>query len=285
LPPQDPRAISNPIHWTRLSDSVCTLAEVAYPRCVEIAGKVAIVTGAGSGIGRACAHTLAARGASVVVADIDETGGSDTVATITEAGGSAEFTRVDVSKLEDLAAMFDVTQEHFGGFDILCNNAGIVCGEPLWPVTDPQTLLSQILINLGAVILGTRLAVDGLAARGGGSIVNVASIGALLPLEDEPGYSATKAGVVMFTRACTGLMGTHGVRVNAVLPGLIDTPLLAKSGDGSTEAPWAQLARALLPLHSPTVVADAIIEILEDDSLAGQYRIVGDLPDFVRDMM
>ena len=88
-------------------------------------------------------------------------------------------------------------------------------------------------------------------ANGGGAVVNIASLGALLPLEDEPGYSATKAGVVMFTRACAALKASHNIRVNAVLPGLVDTPLLAKSGDGSTEAAWAQQARQILPASLP----------------------------------
>jgi NAD(P)-dependent dehydrogenase (short-subunit alcohol dehydrogenase family) len=252
---------------------------------MEIAGKVAVITGAGSGIGRACARSLAARSASVVVADIDEGGGRKTVETITAEGGTAEFIRVDVSRFADLSAMFDYTREQFGGLDILCNNAGIVCGEPLWPGTDPQLLATQVMVNLGAVVLGTRLAVDLLGSRGGGVVVNIASLGALLPLEDEPGYSATKAGVVMFTRACAGLKRTHNIRVNAVLPALVDTPLLAKSGDGSTEAEWARQARQFFSILSPDDVADAVVEIVVDESLAGHYRIVGQLPDFVTEML
>jgi NAD(P)-dependent dehydrogenase (short-subunit alcohol dehydrogenase family) len=252
---------------------------------MEIAGKTAIVTGAGSGIGRACADSLAALGAAVLVADIDEDGGHGTVATITQAGGTAVFVHVDVRRLEDLSAMFDVAADHFGGLDILCNNAGVVCGEPLWPATDPHTLASQVAVNLGAVILGTRLAIDRFGARGGGVVVNIASIGALLPLEEEPGYSATKAGVVMFTRACANLHRTHNIRVNAVLPALVDTPLLAKSGDGSTEAAWASQARQLLPLLSPDDVAAAVIDLVQDESVAGHYRIVGELPDFVAEML
>ena len=251
---------------------------------MDIVGKVAVITGAGSGIGRTCARSLADRGAAVVVADIDPVGGHETVSNITAQGGTAEFVQVDVSRIDDLAAMFAAATARFGGFDILCNNAGIVCGAPLWPATDPRLLMTQVVVNLGAVIIGTRLAIEPLRARGGGVVVNTASLGALLPLEDEPGYSATKAGVVMFTRACAPLRRTHNIRVNAVLPGLVDTPLLAKSGDGSTEAAWARQAREILPLLSPDDVADAVIEIVRDDTLAGHYRIVGDLPDFVTEM-
>jgi NAD(P)-dependent dehydrogenase (short-subunit alcohol dehydrogenase family) len=252
---------------------------------VEIDGKVAVVTGAGSGIGAACAQALAALGSSVVVADIDERGGQDVVGGISEGGGTAVYVRTDVAHIRDLTAMFDMTVERFGGIDILCNNAGVVCGEPVWPATDPTALAHQVTINLGAVIVGTRLALDHLRRRGGGAIVNIASLGALLPLEEEPGYSATKAGVVMFTRACAGLHRTHGIRVNAVLPALVDTPLLGKSGDGTTEAAWARQAREILPLLTPGEVADAVVELARDDSLAGHYRIVGDLPDFVAEML
>ena len=244
-----------------------------------------MVTGAGSGIGAACARSLAALGSSVVVADIDERGGQATVGAIVEAGGSAVFAWTDVTRFGDLTAMFDTATEHFGGTDILCNNAGIVCGEPVWPATEPSLLAAQVAVNLGAVIVGTRIAVDHLERRGGGAVVNIASLGALLPLEEEPAYSATKAGVVMFTWACAGLQRTHGIRVNAVLPALVDTPLLGKSGDGTTEAAWARQAREILPLLAPEEVADAVVELVRDDGLAGHYRIVGELPDFVAGML
>jgi len=252
---------------------------------MDIAGKTAIVTGAGSGIGRACALALAGQGAAVLVADIDEDRGRETVSALEAGGGTAEYVATDVSRLDDLEAMFDAARTRLGGFDILFNNAGIVCGEPLWPATPPERLERQLLVNLGAVMLGTRLAVDQLAGRGGGVVVNTASIGALLPLAEEPGYSATKAGVVMFTKACAGLAQSHNVRVNAVLPALVDTPLLAKSGDGSTEAGWAQTARQFFSLLSSDDVAAVMVDMARDDSLAGQSRIVGELPDFVVEML
>jgi NAD(P)-dependent dehydrogenase (short-subunit alcohol dehydrogenase family) len=252
---------------------------------MDIAGKVAVVTGAASGIGRGIARSLAERGASVLVADVDEDGARACVGDIEAARGRAVSCHTDVTRTEDLVAMLDAAADHFGGFDILVNNAGIVCGEPLWPRTDPAVLARQVAVNLTAVIVGTRLAVEPLQRRGGGAVVNTASIGALLPLGDEPGYSATKAGVLMFTRACAGLAASHGVRVNTVLPGLVDTPLLAKSGDGTREAAWASEARAFMPLLSTDDVADAVVELIEDDTQAGAHRIVGELPDFVRSML
>jgi NAD(P)-dependent dehydrogenase (short-subunit alcohol dehydrogenase family) len=251
---------------------------------MQLTGKVAVVTGAASGIGRACARALAESGAAVLVADVDAAGGAETVASVTSEGGTAAFFRADVRQVEEIAAMLDAAIERFGGLDVLCNNAGIVCGEPLWPTTPPERLADQVAINLGAVILGTRLAIDRFGPDGG-VVVNTASIGALLPLEDEPGYSATKAGVVMFTRACTSLATTRRIRVNTILPGLVETPLLAKSGDGSNEAGWASMARGFMPMLTPEYVAGEVLDIVGDDTLAGHCRIVGELPDFVTEMV
>jgi 15-hydroxyprostaglandin dehydrogenase (NAD) len=252
---------------------------------MEIQGKTAVVTGGGSGIGRTTALTLAAKGANVVVADIDDATAKETVTLLRDAGGIAEAVTVDVTDVDQVEAMFDATEAAFGGVDILHNNAGIVCGQPLWPETSAARLLQQLSVNLGAVIIGTRLAVDRMGPRGGGVIVNTGSVASLLPMPDEPVYSASKAGVLMFTRACAGLYGSHRIRVNAVLPGLVETPLLDKSGDGSTRAEWTQIAQAIMPLLQPEEVAAAVVEFVENDDLAGDYRIVGELPDFVREMI
>src|SRR5436309_5278389 len=191
---------------------------------MELAGKTAVVTGAGSGIGRASALAFAADGANVLVADVVPAGGRETVAMIEDAGGKAHFVEVDVTNPVLLRDMLDEAEKTFGGVDVLHNNAGIVCGEPHWPETDGATLLRQVTINLGAVVAGTRLAVDYLARRGGGAIVNTASMASVLPLVEEPAYSATKAGVLMFTRTCAGMEATHNIRVTAVLPGLVTPP-------------------------------------------------------------
>jgi NAD(P)-dependent dehydrogenase (short-subunit alcohol dehydrogenase family) len=251
---------------------------------MDLAGSTAVVTGAASGIGRASALAMAAQGANVVVGDVDEEGGRQTVEAISGAGGTATFVGCDVTRVEDLRATFDAAAAAYGSLDVVHNNAGIVCGEPHFPDTAPEVLLRQVMVNLGGVVIGTRIAVDHMAGRGG-AVVNTASIGSLLPLAEEPAYSATKAGVLMFTRACAGLHATHKVRVNTVLPGLVETSLLAKSGDGIHEAPWVTVARQLLPVIDVDDVVAAVIEFIHDDGAAGQHRIVGDLPAEVADML
>ena len=244
---------------------------------MDIEGKVAIVTGAGSGIGRASALALAGAGASVVVADIDPAGGEETVALIHDAGGQAAFVRTDVTEPRSLEAMFEFAVEQFGGVDIVHNNAGVVSGQPEWPDITPETLLRVMNVNLGGVIVGIQMAIPYLRQRGGGAIVNTASLASLYPMTVDPIYSATKAGVTMFSRACAPL-AEEGIRVNSVLPSLIDTPLLPKSGDGDRWADWAYMARDTLGILKPEAVAEAVLELIRDDEAVAQEVIVGELP-------
>jgi NAD(P)-dependent dehydrogenase (short-subunit alcohol dehydrogenase family) len=244
---------------------------------VELEGKVAVVTGAGSGIGRATALAFARAGTTVVAADIDEATAAETVGLVHDAGGQASGVRTDVTEPRSLEAMFASGEAAHGGVDIVFNNAGLVCGEPLWPDITPETLLRVMAVNLGGVVVGTRLAIPALRRRGGGAIVNTASMAALFPLTADPIYSATKAGVAMFTRACAPL-AEEGIRVNAVLPGLVDTPLLPKSGDGQRWADWALAAESVMGLLSPDDIAAAVLELVRDDSAVAEERVVGGLP-------
>jgi NAD(P)-dependent dehydrogenase (short-subunit alcohol dehydrogenase family) len=244
---------------------------------VEVEGSVAIVTGAGSGIGRATARALARGGATVVAADIDESAAAETVGFVHDAGGRASSLRVDVTEPRSVEAMFAAAERDHGGVDVVHNNAGLVSGEPLWPDITPETLLRVMNVNLGGVVLGIRLAVPVLRRRGGGAIVNTASMAALFPLTPDPIYSATKAGVTMFTRACAPL-AEEGIRVNAVLPGLVDTPLLGKSGDGDRWADWAYAARDIMGLLDADDVAAAVLDLVRDDTAVAQERVVGSIP-------
>ncbi|HEY8218100.1 MAG TPA: SDR family oxidoreductase [Acidimicrobiia bacterium] len=245
---------------------------------MELQGRVAVVTGAGSGIGRATALAFAREGTAVLIADVDDAGGEGTVGLVHDLGGSAEFVRTDVTEPRSLEAMFETAEAEFGGVDIVHNNAGLVCGEPLWPDITPETLLRVMSVNLGGVVIGTRLAIPVLRRRGGGAIVNTASMAALFPMTVDPIYSATKAGVMMFTRACAPL-AEEGIRVNCVLPGLVDTPLLPKSGDGERWADWAYAARDHMGLMDADVVAEAVLDLVRDDDAVAQERVVGALPE------
>lgn len=240
---------------------------------MEIDGKVAVVTGGGSGIGRATARMLAAEGAAVVIADIDPVGGEETVGLIASDGGRALFVRCDVTDARSIEACFAAAVAEYGGLDIVHNNAGTVSGEPEWPAITPETLERVIAINLGGPVLGTRLALDHLRARGGGVIVNTASLAAQFPLAEDPVYSATKAGVAMFTRSCAAL-AEEGIRVNAVLPGLVDTPLLLKAGDGTRTPEWVERSRPLTGTLEPEAIAEAVLDLIRDDSAVAVERAV-----------
>jgi NAD(P)-dependent dehydrogenase (short-subunit alcohol dehydrogenase family) len=143
---------------------------------MDIAGKVALVTGAGSGIGRASAMRLAAEGASVVAVDVNDHGADETVAQIEVDGGKAAATRADVTSVHDVKSMIEFAERTFGGLDILHNNAGIITGEPRYPENEPAHWIRMVEVNLTGVILGTQMAIPAMKKRGGGAIVNTASM-------------------------------------------------------------------------------------------------------------
>jgi NAD(P)-dependent dehydrogenase (short-subunit alcohol dehydrogenase family) len=244
---------------------------------MDIANKVALVTGAGSGIGRASAVRLAREGASVVVADIDEPGGRETVAQIEKASGRAAFVRADVTIEADVRAMIAFAESTYGGLDILHNNAGILTGPPRWPDTEPERWMRMLDINLKGVILGTQLAIPALRKRGGGAIVNTASmagIGAGFP--PNPLYAASKGGVVLFTASLAPLKDEANIRVNCVCPGVVDTPMLhraTEAADSAQQQISSDILRSLKILL-PEEIAGCVVEFIRDDSLAGRAMMI-----------
>ena len=233
---------------------------------MDISGKAAVVTGAGSGIGRAIALALGLKGARVVVADINEAGGKETVDLLGARVAVGVFRRCDVTCTEDLAAAFACCVEHFGSLDIVCNNAGINGGDLF--ADEAGDWRRVIDINLSAVIDGTRIAVREMRRRGGGVIVNTASMGGLLPIPGGPVYAASKAGVVNFTRSLAPI-AAEGIRVNAVCPTYTDTPLVHREGDAEAEARLEGLKKMVGGILRPGDVAAGVIQLIEDDTRAG----------------
>jgi NAD(P)-dependent dehydrogenase (short-subunit alcohol dehydrogenase family) len=193
--------------------------------------KVAIVTGAGSGIGKAIALLYAKEGASIVVSDIDEKGGTDTVASIKALGGKAIFLNADTSKADDSKKLVQAAIREFGGLHIAVNNAGI--GGPLKPVGEyPIDGWEKVIsINLSGVFYGLRYQIPAIISSGGGSIVNMASILGKVGTKFAAAYVAAKHGVIGLTETAALEYADQKLRINAVGPGYITTPLLTKSLD------------------------------------------------------
>jgi len=241
---------------------------------VQLAGKVALVTGAGAGIGRASALGFAAAGASVVAVDLDEAAAIGTADRIRAAAGTAVAVQADVSLAADIYRMFDEATRVFGGVDIVHNNAGLISGEPLWPDGSLERVATVIAVNLGGVAMGTQQGIVELRKRGGGVIINTASVAALGPLPSDPVYSATKAGVVRIVESCVGF-AAEGIRVNAVLPGMVDTDMTMKhTGDGTRPAVWLGPVLASIQLLDPAEIAAAVLELVLDDSVVGECRVI-----------
>jgi NAD(P)-dependent dehydrogenase (short-subunit alcohol dehydrogenase family) len=193
-------------------------------------GKVAVITGAGSGIGRVAASLFAAEGARVVVADVVADHADAAVAEIVEAGGSALAVTVDVSDEAQVAAMVAAAVGTYGGLHVLFNNAGIFPADDGGILdTPPETWQRVMEVNLKGVWLGCRAAVPAMLDSGGGSIVNVASFVALVGAATaQMAYTASKGGVLAMTRELAVEYARKGIRANSICPGPIETPLLAE---------------------------------------------------------
>jgi NAD(P)-dependent dehydrogenase (short-subunit alcohol dehydrogenase family) len=197
----------------------------------DFSGKVALVTGGASGIGEAVALQLAAGGAKLVVADLNADGAAAVAKKITNAGGTAMSVAANVGKAADVEAAVDAAKKAYGGLHLAVNNAGI--GGPIAPTGEyPLDGWAKVVdVNLNSVFYGLRYEIPAILASGGGAIVNMASILGSVGTQGSPAYVATKHAVVGLTKAAALEYANKGIRITAVGPGYIDTPLLAGAGE------------------------------------------------------
>ena len=192
---------------------------------MKLKDKVAVITGAASGIGKASALLFAAEGAKVVVCDIDEQGAHETADLVAMAGGKAISVRADVSKASDSRDMIAAAEEHFGAVNVVFNNAGIMHGRDDNAVTTEEDVWDMTMaVNLKGVFLGCKYGIPALKRAGGGSVINTASFVAILgAATPQIAYTASKGGVLAMTRELAVVHARENIRVNALLPGLTDT--------------------------------------------------------------
>ena len=223
-------------------------------------GETVFITGGGSGIGRETAMRCAEEGADVVVADVDREAVEETTDAIGEAGGKASSYELDVRDADALAEAIDTTAEE-GGIDVLVNNAGISHPRSDMEDVDIEVRDRVIDINTKGVWNGCRAAIPHLKDQGSGAIVNTASLAGLIGMPGGAAYSLSKGAVVNFTRAIAAELGSHGVRANAVCPGVVETPLVTDDRDPEE---WPDLrdrmaeAYPLGRLGRPEDVANAV---------------------------
>lgn len=222
---------------------------------MEIKGKTALITGGASGIGKTTAGMLAAKGASVMLVDVNQRLGDETVSLIEGKGGRAAFVRADVRDEVQMRAAFDEAVARFGRLDIVFNNAGIFA--PGFTKIAVEQWKRVLDVDLFGVALGCYLAFP-LMREHGGVIVNTASMAGLYPIPGDPIYPAAKAGVVHLTHSLGVYWTKWRIRVNCVCPGIVDTPLSATSRD---------VPRTMMP---PEAIGEVVIKFIEDDTRAGQ---------------
>lgn len=236
----------------------------------RIEGKVALITGAASGIGAATAELFAREGARVVLADVQDELGRGVVERIRGTGGTAEYIHCDVSVGEDVGGMVRKAVDTYGKLDILYNNAGLARGGTITEISEEDWDL-VIDVDLKSVYLGCRYAIPEMRKAGGGAIISTASIAGLRGSPRLNAYSAAKAAVVNLTRTVAGEVGHLNIRVNCICPGIIVTPIWRQVGaspESMQQARWDAMAQRVLlrRVGMPEDVAKAALFLASDDA-------------------
>jgi NAD(P)-dependent dehydrogenase (short-subunit alcohol dehydrogenase family) len=238
--------------------------------------KVVIVTGAASGIGLACATLFGQHGARVVISDVDDKKGEQAVAQVQEAGVQAAYKACNVAKPEQVEALVQFALDTYGGLHVMVNNAGI--GGAQAPTAEhPLDAWQQVIdINLSGVFYGTRYAIPAILKSGGGAIVNVASILGAVAFANSVAYVAAKHGVVGLTRTTALEYSAKGIRVNAVGPGFIRTPLLSSLEEQPEVMEMLIRAHPIGRLGEPHEVAELVVWLASDRAsfCTGNYYAV-----------
>lgn len=236
---------------------------------MKLQGKVAIITGAGSGIGRASAFAFAREGAAVVVADRNTAAADEAAAAIRAEGLAAISVFVNVASEPSVEALIAETVAHFGRIDILFNNAGVVMVKPLESMTEEEWD-GVMAINVKGAFLAIKHAVPHIRKVGGGAILNTGSIGSFTGQLGTPVYSASKGAIALLTKSLALDYGRDKIRVNCICPGITDTPMLREhmgSGDQGEAAIRSRLARVPTgEILNPEDIARAALYLVSDDS-------------------
>lgn len=241
----------------------------------DFTNKVAIVTGAASGIGTAIAQRLGASGAKVMVADLDAEGARSVAQSIIAQGGTAMDVVVDVADALEVEAMVDAACRHYGGLHMAVNNAGIAGASAPTGEYPLNSWHKVIATNLNSVFYGMRYQIPAILASGGGAIVNMASILGSVAFANAPAYVAAKHGVVGLTKTAAIEYGRHNLRINAIGPAFIDTPMLTRSLDAPTLTAIAGM-HPVGRLGTPSEVAALTAFLLSDEAsfITGSYHLV-----------
>ena len=234
---------------------------------MKLANKVAIITGAGSGMGKSAALLFAGEGAKVAAVDINEGQVQETVAAIKTQGGQALALRADVSKSEDVQRMVDETIAAFGPPTTLYNNAGIEGASHYFSEFPEAEFDRVIAINLRGVYLGMKYVLPHMMKAGGGSIINTASIAGLVAVQGSAAYAASKAAVIAMSRVAALEYGRYNIRVNAICPGAIETPMAQRIRKGKAPNPKVINRISVLGrMAEPEEIAKVALFLASDDA-------------------